>query len=226
MYLAPKVVLSSSSEMHNEHREGCAITLQLIYGPPWCQGGWSWETASEYKSWKAWAAPFCWTCHVESTPEAGTGPQEGLISFLGPGLNICSGLLNSCGAWRGRSFRRVPPSFKLSEHMKKKKMLPVKAQVFPQTWLREQHLLGLHGNGSDHCSGVPRGSGGTCPWTSLPSPPGMGMWCCGGEKAPQMSTASCGGRTHSGWETAFSGFTSASQKFRKKKSSFQILAKE
>lgn len=32
-----------------------------------------------------------------------------------------------------------------------------------------------------------------------------------------MSTASCGGRTHSGWETAFSGFTSASQKFRKKK---------
>lgn len=43
-----------------------------------------------------------------------------------------------------------------------------------------------------------------------------------------MSTASCGGRTHSGWETAFSGFTSASQKFRKKKkkSSFQILAKE
>lgn len=40
MYLAPKVLLFSSSEMHNEHHEGCALTVQLIYGPPWCQWGW------------------------------------------------------------------------------------------------------------------------------------------------------------------------------------------
>lgn len=40
MYLAPKVVLSSSSEMHNEHHVGCAIAVRLIYGPPWWQWGW------------------------------------------------------------------------------------------------------------------------------------------------------------------------------------------
>ena len=103
--------------MHNDHWEGCAITVQLMYGPPSCQWGgckpWppAEKEASEYKSWKAWAAPFCWTCCIESTPEAGTGPQDGFISFLGAGLDVCAELLNSCGAWRGRSFRRVSPSF-------------------------------------------------------------------------------------------------------------------
>lgn len=68
-----------------------------------------WETASEYKSWKVWAAPLHWTCCVENTLEAGTGPQEGLTSYLGPGLGVCAELLNSCGAWRGRSSGCVSP---------------------------------------------------------------------------------------------------------------------
>lgn len=44
----------------------------------------------------------------------------------------------------------------------------------------------------------------------------------------QMSMASLGGggRTHSGWETAFSGFTPASQKLRKKARVFSGPGKE
>lgn len=66
-----------------------------------------WETTSEYKSWKVWAAPFCWTCYGGSALEAGTGAQEGLTSYLG--VSVCAELLNSCGAWRGRSSRHVSP---------------------------------------------------------------------------------------------------------------------
>lgn len=50
----------------------------------------------------------------------------------------------------------------------------------------------------------------------LPQHPGVGMWCCGGDKACKRACPVQWGGTSSGWETAFSGFISASQKFRKK----------
>lgn len=124
----------------------------------------------------------------------------------------------------GQELRACPSYIQLSEYMKKI-MVPVTTPVFPQTWLMEWHWLGLHGNGSDYCSSLPRRSGTICPWISPPSPWGgnVVLWW---EGSMQMSMASWEGRTCSGWETAFRGFTSASQKFRKKLLSFQILAKE
>lgn len=84
--------------------------------------------------------------------------------------------------WRclaGRSFRHVPRSSSFLSVWRRKW-----SQVFPQVWLREQHLLGLRCNGSEHCSGLPRRSSSICPWT-FPQTPHCGdvvLWWGGSKR--------------------------------------------
>lgn len=149
-----------------------------------------WETASEYKSWKAWAAPFYWTCHIESTPEAGTGPQEGSISFLGPGLHICAELLYSCGAWRRGSFGHVPPSFSFLNVWK-----------WSLLWLKSFPRLDSGSRANRVCMVTVQTIAPVSPEEAsvfalehLPQHPGVGTWCCGGDEACKRAWPVQGGR--------------------------------
>lgn len=74
----------------------------------------------------------------------------------------------------GQELQACPLYIQLSEYMKKK-MVPVTVQAFPQPWLMERYWLGLHGNGSDYCSSLPRSSSTVCPWISPPPPWGRAV---------------------------------------------------
>lgn len=107
MYLAPKVVLSSSSKMHNEHCEGCAIAVQLIYGPPWYQWGWGkWWPPLRNSKWIQILESLSCSILLDLLCRKHPGGRHRSPRRINQ-LSICAELLNGCGVWRGRSSRHV-----------------------------------------------------------------------------------------------------------------------